>query len=90
MPTTKRWTVDIFLDEIAEERRTRAEARLRTSDDTHLTGVGTARRSPGDREIPEIGDEIAVARALFDLGHELLDAAATDIEQVTHRPARPT
>lgn len=32
------------------------------------------------RDAPEIGDELAVARALSDLGHQLLDAAAGDIE----------
>jgi hypothetical protein len=37
--------------------------------------------------VPEIGDEIAVARALSDLGHRLLDAAAGDLEQVNRAPA---
>jgi hypothetical protein len=27
-----------------------------------------------------------VARALSDLGHQLLEAAAGDIEQITHQP----
>jgi len=37
--------------------------------------------------VPEIGDELAASRALADLAHQLLDAAATDIEGVTHVPA---
>jgi uncharacterized protein DUF1876 len=37
--------------------------------------------------VPEIGDELAVSRALADLAHQLLDAAAGDIEAITHRPA---
>jgi len=90
MTIAKRWNVEIFIDEHDDEGRTRAVARLYTDDDTHLAGTGTARRSPADREVPEIGDEIAVARALFELGHELPQAAAADIEQVTHRPARLT
>ncbi|GAA2806382.1 hypothetical protein GCM10010522_25130 [Kribbella solani] len=45
-----------------------------------------AHRSPEDTEIPEVGDELAVARALSDLAHKLLHAAASDIEAVTHRP----
>jgi Rv2632c-like len=46
-------------------RRTRAEGRLCTDEDTHLTGVGAARRDPGDLDVFEIGDEVAVAHALF-------------------------
>ncbi|MGF1647346.1 MAG: DUF1876 domain-containing protein [Kineosporiaceae bacterium] len=80
----KRWTVDVVISE--HDGRTKAEARLRTRDDTNLTGVGLARLSPTDRDVPEIGDELATARALSDLAHRLLDAAATDIESVTHEP----
>ena len=87
MSTTKHWRVDIFIDEHSDERKTRAEARLHNPDETGLKGEGVARRSPRDTEIPEIGDELAVARALSDLAHKLLEAAAGDIEQSTHRPA---
>jgi Domain of unknown function (DUF1876) len=85
---TKRWTVEITIDEHDDERRTHAEARLRTQDRTDLRGNGQARRKPADREVPEIGDELAVARALADLAYRLLDVAAGDIEEITHRPAR--
>ncbi len=88
MTAAKRWRVEIFIDEHEDERRTRAEARLYTDDKTHLRGVGTAHRNPADVEIPEIGDEVAVARALFALGHELLLAAAGDIEGVAQEKAR--
>ena len=46
--------------------------------------VGLARLNPADRDVPEIGDEIAAARALSELGHLLLSAAADDLEAVTH------
>jgi hypothetical protein len=82
------WTVEIVIDEHEDERRTHAQARLRTRDRTDLRGDGTARRHPRDMEVPEIGDELAVARALSDLANQLLEAAAGDIEQVTRRPAR--
>ena len=85
MAVAKRWTVDIYIDEY--EDRTRAEARLRTQDPTRMTGVGTARRNPADPEVPEIGDEFAAARALSELAHHLLEAAAADIEAVTRQPA---
>jgi Rv2632c-like len=52
-----------------------------------VVGVGLTRLNPADRDVPEIGDELAVARALSDLGHKLLEAAAGDIEQITHQPA---
>jgi hypothetical protein len=39
---------------------------------------------------PRIGEEIAAARALSDLTHQLLDKAAGEISEVTHRPATIT
>lgn len=87
MTTSRRWSVDIFVDEHEGERTTHAEARLHTNDKTHLVGHGDARRNPDDAEIAEIGDELAVARALSDLAHQLLHAAASDIEAITHKPA---
>jgi hypothetical protein len=89
MSATKRWTVDIYIDEHEEQRRTRAEARLHTGKAAAgLRGIGMAQRNPDDREVPEIGDELAVSRALADLAHQLLRATAGDIEQVTHQPGR--
>ncbi|MFJ8962511.1 DUF1876 domain-containing protein [Lentzea sp. NPDC102401] len=86
MSTAKKWSVELLIDE--HEGRTRAEARLRTLDPTSLIGVGTARLNPADPDVPEIGDELAASRALADLAHQLLDAAANDIEGVTRHPAR--
>jgi len=82
MTAMKRWKVEILLGE--EERRTYAEARLHTEIGDNLIGVGRARLNPHDYDVPEIGDEIAVARALTDLGHRLLITAALDLEQVNH------
>jgi hypothetical protein len=86
MSTTKTWHVDIYLGE--REGRTHAEARLRPGDAVTLTGTGDARLNPTDQDVPEIGDELAVARALSDLAHRLLHAAAEDIEGITHVPSR--
>lgn len=85
MRETKQWRVNVTIDE--HDDKTRAKARLHTRDDTHLVGVGTARLNPADTNIPEIGDELATARALSDLAHQLLGAATADIEDVTHQPA---
>ncbi|HKS48526.1 MAG TPA: DUF1876 domain-containing protein [Amycolatopsis sp.] len=81
----KRWHVDIFIDE--HESKTRAHARLHNPDETGFVGVGTARLNPRDVDVPEIGDELAVSRALSDLAHRLLDATAGDIEAITHKKA---
>jgi hypothetical protein len=86
MPETTKWTVDIQLDE--HDGRTRAVARLRTRDTERLVGVGLARLNPVDRDVPEIGEELAAARALSELSHRLLDAAAGDLEQVSGAPAQ--
>jgi hypothetical protein len=85
MTRSKRWTVDIYIDEHDESRLTRAEARLHTQDATDLRGVGTATRNPQDVEVPEIGDELAASRALVDLAAALRGAATSDIEQVSDR-----
>lgn len=82
MTATKTWKVEIFIGE--QDRRTYAEARLMPGQQVTLTGTGVARLSPEDRDVPEIGDELAVARALSELAHRLLHAAADDIEQLTH------
>lgn len=84
MGRAKRWHVQVFIDEHNDDS-TRAEIRLDTGD-TRLIAVGTARRNPGDQSVPEIGDELAVARALLELAHQLLDATAKDIEGFTHHP----
>ncbi|PWU47203.1 DUF1876 domain-containing protein [Micromonospora globispora] len=81
--TVKRWSVEINIDEHSDERRTWAEARLHTNDATDLRGTGTAHRNPYDREMPEIGDELAVSRALADLAEKLPIASVADVEQLT-------
>jgi hypothetical protein len=88
MIAMKRWRVDVFVGE--QDGNTYAEARLHTELGDNLLGVGRARLNPNDYDVPEIGDEIAVARALSDLGHRLLITAAQDIEQITAEPVRLT
>jgi hypothetical protein len=82
-PVSKSWSVQIDLGE--HEGRTRAVARLHTTDRTSLTGTGSARLNPADPDVPEIGDELAAARALSDLAHALLEATAEDIAGVLHK-----
>ncbi|MEU7788942.1 DUF1876 domain-containing protein [Amycolatopsis sp. NPDC049159] len=83
----KRWHVEVHIDE-DDDGRTRATARLETADDTRISGVGVARLNPVDRDVPEIGDELATSRALSDLAHNLFECAAGDIEALTRKPVR--
>lgn len=87
MAAVKSWTVDIDVREHDDERLTRAQAQLRSPGHPQLLGIGVARRNPDDPEVPEIGDEIAAARALNDLAGKLRQTASADLEQVTHEPA---
>jgi Domain of unknown function (DUF1876) len=79
----KDWTVAISIDE--HEGHTRAKARLRWRDQTAV-GIGLAKLDPADRNVTEIGDELAVARALADLARQLMAVTAHDIEAVTQQP----
>jgi hypothetical protein len=89
MRAMKQWRADIMIGE--QDGRTYAEARLVSDTPNDLVGVGRARVSPDDVDVPEIGDEVAVARALRDLGNRLLATASTDIGDLTkedvHLPA---
>jgi hypothetical protein len=87
MDAMKTWTVQVDIDE--HEGRTRAVARLRAAGGQTMAGTGLARLNPADRDVPKIGDELAVARALSELSHHLLDVAARDIEQSSGVPAHP-
>ena len=52
---------------------------------TTMDGVA-ARRDPSDQEVRLVGEEVAAARALIRLAHQLLGAAENDIEQIEHHP----
>jgi hypothetical protein len=86
MNSIDRWSVDVYLNET--EGETHAEARLTTRESEVLRGHGRARCNPADWDVPEIGAELAAARALSDLAHRLLETAANDIEAVTHEHVR--
>ena len=79
------WHVTIDIGE--HDGHTKAVAHLRTRDTERLVGVGFARLAPADRDVPEIGAEIATARALADLSRRLLGVATEDVEAVTGEPS---
>ena len=85
MSTAEHWSVALTIQE--HEGQTRAEARLDLGGSAHLLGYGTARRNPSDPNVLEIGEKIAVARALSDVAHMLLGSAAGQLEDITHQQA---
>ena len=62
---------------------TSANVVLLTEAPTHLTARGQSHRRTRDASVPEIGDEVAVARALRHLADQLLETPTQDIESVT-------
>ena len=72
------WQVNVAFTE--EGDRTRADAILELAGE-RFHGYGQAKRAPGDPKRPVIGQDLAAARALSDLSHHLLHAAATKIEE---------
>ncbi|MFJ9553656.1 dsRBD fold-containing protein [Nocardiopsis sp. NPDC101807] len=92
MHTTKRWNVDVVVEEESEgeSARTWAEVGLVADDGTALRGHGMSRKHPTDLDVPEIGEELAVSRALSDLSRQLRQVAAEDINDNTGTPWRPT
>ncbi len=48
--------------------------------DRSLTGHGQSRRNPSDPSVPQVGEELAAARALHDLANHLTEDAWQTIE----------
>lgn len=76
MSHTTEWKTHVYLFE--EEHTTEVRVELDTGT-TRLTGHGTARCNPTDRDVPEIGDELATARAFENLALQLKRTAYTDM-----------
>ena len=70
-----------------EGDRTRADASLELKS-ARFHGFGQAKHAPGDPSVPVIGEELAAARALSGLSHQLLQAAADRIEGFEGRPVK--
>ena len=79
---TQDWLVRIAIDE--DDDHTHALAVLTSRDGVSLHGDGNADRRPGEAPIPEIGEELAAARALYSLADQLMDAAAHDVDNLSH------
>ncbi len=71
-------TIAIRIDEDATNTLVFAEMDMRGD---HFESVGRARRSPRDRPMPIVGEELAAARALGDLALQVMESAQVKIEQ---------
>jgi hypothetical protein len=79
------WSVSIAFTEDGD--RTRADAILELASQ-RFHGFGQARRAPEDPSLPVVGQDLAAARALSDLSHQLVHAAAERIEGFEANPVR--
>ena len=79
----KTWQVEVSVFE--SEGDTTAHAVL-VAEVPGVDATGRTYRNPHDADVPEIGDEIAVARALRRLSDRLLGVAAEDIAALEGHP----
>lgn len=79
------WQVSVVFTE--DGPQTRADAILELAGQRYH-GWGRAKRAPEDPSVPVIGQDLAAARALSNLSHQLLDAAADRIETAEGKRAR--
>jgi hypothetical protein len=75
------WEVRINI--FGSDDDTDAHVVLLADSPTHLSASGHSHRGRADASVPEIGDEVAVARALRRLADRLLETAVDDIEELT-------
>ena len=76
----KRWDVELYISE--EGADTHVRAVLLGDGAKQAVGQGAARRNPIDRDVPEIGEELAVSRALADLADRLHSLAGEDMSRL--------
>jgi hypothetical protein len=88
MNQTRTLPLQIHLEE--RETDTVADVTMTLASGTALRGHGVAHRHPRDSDVPEIGDELATARALSELSHRLVEIAAENIGRIEHRPVHLT
>lgn len=73
-----RWTLTFEVEEDADHCEMIVHL---DAGDRSLSGRGRSRRNPSDPEVPQIGEELAAARALHDLANHLINDAWDAIER---------
>ncbi|MQA87180.1 MAG: DUF1876 domain-containing protein [Streptosporangiales bacterium] len=86
MNQTRTWDLHVHI--VEKDRETTANILVTTDGGTVITGRGAAHRNPRDSDVPEIGDELAVARALSQVAGKLVDAAAHRISHTEQRTVK--
>jgi hypothetical protein len=81
----REWAVRVTIFESPDD--TSARAVLVAEVPQQLVATGTSHRAEDDRPVAEIGDEVAVARALRHLADRLMEAADDDISAQTGQDA---
>lgn len=71
-------TLRLHLDEDDDNTMVHAVLDLRGD---HFESIGRARRKPTDPQMPVIGEELAIARALQDLTGQVMEAAQSKIHE---------
>lgn len=77
----REWRVRVTV--VENDADTTAEAVLETDSGAQVAAQGSSHRSERDDSAPEIGDEVAVARALRHLADSVLETARSGIERRT-------
>jgi hypothetical protein len=77
--------IEVSFEEDSAHTDARASVVLRGAT---FSGWGRARRNPNDENEPMIGEELAAARALSDLAHQLVEAAVATISDHEGKPVR--
>ncbi|HKA69892.1 MAG TPA: dsRBD fold-containing protein [Actinomycetes bacterium] len=80
---TNEWTVHLYFEE--DDDDTHAKAVLRTRHGESLRAIGKSERHPADSPVPEIGAELAAARALHALAYQLTAVALADITALARK-----
>ncbi|MFC0449234.1 dsRBD fold-containing protein [Rhodococcus jostii] len=86
----EQWSVSIVIDEHKPDdadMSVSARARLPRPDDTALEGTGSTRLHSTHFDVVTIGKQLAVARALADLSHQLFESAS-EYEAITRSALR--
>lgn len=71
---------DVVLDVVEDDQHCEVTAHL-TTKDRSFVGRGRSRRNPEDPQVPQVGEQLAVARALHEVAAHLTDDAWAMIEQ---------
>jgi len=83
LPAGHLHSFEMWLAEDEDHTEVRVTIQLR---EVEMTGFGMARRNPKDPNMPTVGEELAMSRALHDLADQLRQVAGLQIERREGRP----